>query len=475
MKALFNTYTCKEDYEKAGVRFVIPMTAKEIEDEEAQDLALKDGGNIVEEKLDGTRATLHFFPDYARVFSRRVSEKTGWFCENSDSLPQLRDLKLPQLSGTILDGEMVIPKRPFKDVASTLNCVWEKAIQRQEELGYIVFRAFDILYYKGECIEDLPLMQRKEYLRKAVEEIASPYVEELKYYSCDRKVPLIITRTKLLKLLKSEREYCDIYPTLYSEIRNRKSKEVYAVNFFTFTPKAYYEYIVLTGGEGVMIKPKDGKYLHKRAREYQKIKKFLTREVIIMGFSEPTKEYKGKFPDDRWAYWEDCRGNKQRTDISLTTSAKALKNRGLIPVSKFYYEGWVGNIRFGVIITDEEIAKLPKSKKFNIETMVIQDHFVKVLEVGECSGFDEEMRALFSFGYYDHDGEMIAMHSKEEVESAEQADLSAIVWTGKVVEVKANELFADTGKLRHPRFLRLREDKSPLECVWANHVSSDTI
>ena len=91
------------------------------------------------------------------------------------------------------------------------------------------------------------------------------------------------------------------------------------------------------------------------------------------------------------------------------------------------------------------MKKLPRSKKFNIEEMIIERNKVPVLEVGECSGFDEETREMFS----------------NNPES----------WIGKVIEIKANEIFKDTGKLRHPRYLRLREDKSPLECTYKDHVS----
>lgn len=51
---------------------------------------------------------------YTRCFSRRISEKTGWYCENTDSLPQLRGLCIPALKDTVIDGEMYIPDRPFK-------------------------------------------------------------------------------------------------------------------------------------------------------------------------------------------------------------------------------------------------------------------------------------------------------------------------------------------------------------------------
>jgi ATP-dependent DNA ligase len=44
---------------------------------------------------------------------------------------------------------------------------------------------------------------------------------------------------------------------------------------------------------------------------------------------------------------------------------------------------------------------------------------------------------------------------------------------GKVLEVKANELFKDTGKMRHPRFLRMRPDKNPEDCTWKDHIGED--
>lgn len=550
----FEHYTSAEMYEKVGLKGYAPMTAKEIESEEQQDILLNNSNYIIEEKFDGTRALLYFlapkplkhkgvyiedfmikysllsgsgfsngkdriyefflshssnkervdflkkefgigggtvvFPNdshgyrnfnashyevehdgitikvswskvsnlfsqmidsgefypqagYTRCFSRRVSEKTKWYCENTDSLPQLRGLNIPEMNGTILDGEMFIPDRPFKDVSSTLNCKWDKAIDRQTELGFIVFHAFDILFYKGIDLRKMPLKRRKHYLKLAVEKINSPYVKLVDYHSCGSLIPVMIDNVAKLRQKESS------YPNLVKEINALDKGNNPFISPVGITPRAYYEYIVATGGEGVMIKPLDGKYHHKRGREYQKIKKFLTREAVVMGFTEPTDDYKGKFPTiEKWDYWET--NELDRVDLSECTPkerAEFKKNwypDECRPVSKYYCYNWVGNIRFGVVITPEEVAKLPKNKKFNIEEMTIEGATMSVLEVGECSGFDEETREMFS----------------EDPES----------WVGKVIEVKANEIFKDTGKLRHPRFLRCRNDKSPLDCTYRDHV-----
>ena len=450
--ALFTEYTCAKDYEDAGIRSISPMLAKELEEEEKQNECLSSPNYYVEEKFDGTRATLHFFPEFTRCFSRRVSNKTGWFCENSDSVPHIRDIAIPELAGTIIDGEMFIPNRPFKDVSSTLNCKWDKAVARQEEIGKIVFHAFDIMYYKGIRVEMMPLHRRKEYLQKVIDAVNSKYIEMVTYQKCGGLVSTVMYEkdhgnlSEVFNRLGSKKES---YPNFYHEMMKNGG------NHHSLTPRAFYEYIIATGGEGVIVKPCNGKYYHKRGWEYSKIKKFLTREVIVMGFTEPTDDYNGKFPTvEKWNYWEveDQILGKVSYDLSDVSEEDRHKFKekyypdNCRPISKFYAYKWVGNIRFGVIITPEEMNNLPKNKKFNIEVVRIECDDYLVLEVGECSGFDEETREWMT----DHKAELI----------------------GSVIEVKSNEIFKDTGKLRHPRFLRFRNDKSPLECTLKGHLDA---
>lgn len=454
-------WDCPEAFKFAGIRGYEPMTAKELETEEQQNKALNDQSNIIEEKFDGTRALVYFlsqqlwdsknncksdfYTGFCRVFSRRISKKTGFYVENTDSLPQIRELDVPELAGTILDGEMFINGLPFKEVSSTLNCLWDKAIDRQIEKGFISFHAFDILFYKGIDLRKMPLERRKEYLHLAVEEADSPYIEEVEYFECGDTINTDVWSEVMKRCNGNEYEADqffddllenkDTYPHLYECWQEKEN--------MTLTPRAYYELIVAMGGEGLIVKPKSGKYLHKRGWEYSKIKKFLTREMIVVGFSEPTKEYTGK-DVRKWGFWVE-------KDTDRRVMGNFYGDKKYIPVTRHYYYNQVGNLLLGILLTDEEFSKIPKNKRsacMNPSYLGLSssydDNYV-IMEVCECAGFDDDTRDYFT-------------RNKDKM-------------IGTVVEVKANELFKDSGKMRHPRYMRQRPDKNAEDCIWSDHIS----
>ena len=92
----------ESDYVNSDLKWCEPMTAHALEDEEIQQEYLNDPNNFIEEKFDGTRGILHFLNGECRVFSRRISKKTNWFTENTDSLPQMRFINIPELEGCLL-------------------------------------------------------------------------------------------------------------------------------------------------------------------------------------------------------------------------------------------------------------------------------------------------------------------------------------------------------------------------------------
>ena len=437
-----DVWNSPEVFKKSGIKGYEPMTAKELETEEEQDNCFNSDDFFIEEKFDGTRALVYFTETGCRVFSRRVSKKTGFYVENTDSLPHIKHTDVDgELKDTILDGEMFIDGLPFKEVSSTLNCLWDKAVHRQIEKGLISFHAFDILFYNGIDLRNMKLEKRKKYLTLAIRQAENPYIKEVDYYSCGKNTETYFHSEIMKRINTVDEEFAvdnlrEIAKEHYPELLRCFDNGEY------LTPKAYYELIVALGGEGVIIKPKNGRYLHKRGWEYSKIKKFLTRDLILTGFSTPTKEYTGN-SEKTWEYWVDV--NDKRLPVG-----KHFGERNVFPVTKHYYYSLVGNLLLGVIVNKDIIQKMPKSKigycilpsTLGLSSL---DKDYRVMEVCECSGFDDEQREEFT------------------------KSVSNLI--GTVVEVKANEIFKDSGKLRHPRFLRLRGDKNPEQCLWESHIN----
>lgn len=441
-----------QDYVDQNVLWVEPMTAKEEERDEIRDAMLEDENILAEEKLDGVRCTLHIGSQVSRAFSRRVSKKTGWYAENTDSLPLLRGIGMPKYNRTVLDGELVIPNEEFKEISSMMNCTWDKAVDRQEKIGHPVFRVFDIVYYRGVYVARMPLLERKNLIRKFMVDYFAKcrkakeptYIEELYYFTETIEVGICRDDKLVQSLQANNLLFSGTYPNLMKAIGQYDLCTLQRGVNVTLTKKQYFEYIVANGGEGIMLKDPLGKYYHKRGREYTKVKKFITKEVIVIGFTPPTKEYEGKELDKggTWKYWVDSNDNKVEKVLTLAEA------RGLQPVTKHYYMNWIGNIIFGVVVTEEDKEaqqKTPKAKEFEYwRTICKDDGQLDLVCVGECTGLTEEMRAD------------ITKNQRE--------------WKGSVIEVLANEMFKDTGKLRHPRYLRARPDKNPSDCTWVDHL-----
>lgn len=403
-------FTCPEDYEKSGFIGIEPMSAKDPLNDEQQEEMFNSLGTIAEEKMDGVRGTLHLKETENRMFSRRISKNTEWYGDNSDRLPQFRDYVTPHLADTVIDGELIIPNVRFEDTSGMLNMDWDKAIERQCAIGLCEFIVFDIIYYKGIYIAKMPLEKRKKYVEKVVEEMNHPLIRvgEYTYDYVERP----ITET-LVSMYDEETEiFKETYPNLY---RNYSTNT--CIQLLLDKPE-WYEYVVMHGGEGLMLKDYSAPYEHKRTRHYTKIKKFGTWDVIITRFIAPTREYEGK-EIDTWEYWED--------DVAVT---------------KHHYMNWIGTVAYGVVITPEELEQhQKKNPKAKFITQTIDGKLI--LEVGDCSGFNEDIRAYMTA----HQDSLI----------------------GKVIELKAHEVLK-TGKLRHPRFIRYREDKDAYQCTYIDHM-----
>lgn len=351
-----------DDYDKyvaEGIlRRVEPMTATEVFDIDYSD-------KIAEEKFDGHRCLLYLTAEGNRAFSRRISKKTGFYSENTDQLPHIRDLVVPtELSGTILDGEMLIPIDDCncRKVQSVLGAKPPKAIEFQLNNGFAFLSAFDIIQYRGVPLEDRPLWERKLYLIKAIKEIASPFIKLAPMYTTEEVLEEITTLDKgLIPYLN----VVDNYQGLYKH----------------FTKK---------GKEGLMIKGIYNPYKFSRTKFFIKMKPHLTFDVIILGFDPPDKIFEGKTLREKgyWNYWE-CTETKDLIKRQITL--KEADRLGYVPVTKYYANNWIGAIRFGVV-SDENPQEL--------------------LEVGSTSGFDEEVRQLLSNNADEYLGKVIEIEAQ---------------------------------------------------------------
>ena len=370
-----------EEFNKTKeVRFLEPMTAQELDDDKLQRY-LAEHRVVGEQKFDGHRGLVFITSKGNRIFSRRVSKQTGWYAENTDCMSHIRDIVVPDdLYGTVIDGEILLPIEncTCRQVQSVTGALPETAIEYQLENGFAYLSAFDILYYKGINIQKMPLWKRKIYLWKVLLGIKSDFISMCTLY-CNQET---------MDYLKSKwKEY---------EADQELIDSLVLVHDF----EQQFREFLKEGKEGLIIKDIEGIYEQKRSKVFVKMKAHKTYDVVIMGYGEPTREYTGK-ELDTWEFYE-----------------------GDTPVTKYYYNNWIGAVVFGVWKDG------------------------KLVEVGRTSGMDEETRQLLS-------------------ENREK-------YLGQVIEVEAQGIInKDTGSLQHPRFLQFRPDKSSEMCTFQAHIREE--
>lgn len=428
----------REDYKALfdkdrSIRFLEPMTAEERNEEDTEAM-MGDPNTIAEKKWDGHRALSYLTRDGNRLFSRNISKKSGWYSENSDQVPHIRDISVRvELCGSVIDGELTlpIPNCTHRDVQSVTGSLPETAIANQLERGFAVLNAFDILYYKGRNIQKFPYWKRKVYLLRVIQELSSEYVKFCGIYCTDQSMRVLTDKWKgyaTAQELKHLVGYCEVVSS-YSKL---------------------FKGVIEAGDEGLILKNINAVYEQKRTKNFTKLKAHNTYDCIIMGYEEPTREFTGDTPLNQWEHWEDEEG----TIYSFPTEEQ-MAEHDLEPVTKFYANGWIGALLFGVwkerqmqyyVDTYGKRALLKYNEDMDNGVIIpTEKHHLALTQVGRCSGLDDETRAELS-------------RNRDR-------------YLGAVIEVMAQGIInKSTGSLQHPRFIMFRSDKDSEMCTFGEHL-----
>jgi bifunctional non-homologous end joining protein LigD len=113
---------------------------------------------IHEIKFDGYRVQLHIANESTQVFTRRGHDWTSRFRKIA------ADAFFIKANSAIIDGEVIVQAA---DGTSDF-AVLQKELRSARHSDRIVMYAFDLLFLNGHDLRQLPLVQRKDLLRKLV-------------------------------------------------------------------------------------------------------------------------------------------------------------------------------------------------------------------------------------------------------------------------------------------------------------------
>lgn len=253
-----------------------------------------------EEKIDGC----HYLTFGCRLFSTEG-------CEKTDNYPHIRDffmhMNMPNL---ILDGEINYPGKTSQYVTRVTGSGADVAYAFQEENGYVHYTMWDILRTpKGTWLLDKTYRERRAILEQF-------YDRFIKGSSLEQYIHLTDRRTS--------------------------------------GKKEFYEEIIASGREGVVLKKIDSFYImgKKPMWQWMKLKQKDEADFFVSGFEPAKVEYTGKNVTD-WPYWQEINGV-------------------LRPVTKNHYMGWIGSLELSAYVDGEPTI------------------------ICTCSGITEELRATIS-------------------------------------------------------------------------------
>jgi DNA ligase 1 len=193
--------------------FVSPMLLQK------SDRPFDDESYITELKLDGIRLILSKFDGKVRLYTRHNNEVTAKF-------PELLSIDIPD--GTVVDGEIIVTD---SDSKPDFEAMMERFMSSKSEHS-VQYCVFDVIFYAGEKVAHLPLIERKELLQSFL----------------------------------------------------KTTNEIVLVQWMYGNGEAYFDLTQLHGLEGVVLKRADSKYqIGKRSADWLKVINYQYADVVITG------------------------------------------------------------------------------------------------------------------------------------------------------------------------------------------------
>jgi ATP-dependent DNA ligase len=243
-----------------------------------------------EEKIDGC----HYMYIVDRFWSSDGKEKTANFPHITEFFNSFNNGL--GLGNIILDGEIHYPGKTSQYATRVTGALPHTAIAFQEQNESIHYTIWDILRLpNGKWLINTPYEER----RKILESFYQGYIA----------------------------------PSLMSNY-------LHLTPYIETNKKEFYEGILQKGGEGVVLKRKNGLYvLGKRPRwNWMKLKKSDEMDLILMDWEEPRTLYTGK-EIETWDYWTEIDGVMK-------------------PVTKYFYFGWLGALVLGAYNNEGKLTEV---------------------------------------------------------------------------------------------------------------------
>lgn len=215
------------------------------------------GNYFLQRKANGMRSVLSMDQQKIVMTSRSPSVKNYMLPRHDRHVLGFRNFRNPFSKKTVIDGELMAPHAvmdtgktitasPLQAVVALVHMDADEACKVQEKYGSLIYHAFDILYYEGESVMDMPYDERIDVLEKAV--------HQMKAMNADLPISLI-------PVIK---DYED--------------------------PDKVFQDHVDRGEEGIMLKHRKGTYaLGKRVHDILKYKRELTVDGWITGWTPATE------------------------------------------------------------------------------------------------------------------------------------------------------------------------------------------